>query len=285
MSADASSLDCALPASRPALAVAGGTLHFSGPRQVAESLEPGWKLVLVIDGAMRYCLPGGAPRSVNGPSLHQSLCREPLLLEHEFGLSGALRFVSLRSSFEELAPSCGLDPDQLAHRLGAAAGPYAEQNRRAEPAMLAVGRQMLECPVPESLRSLYLSGKAMELAALALAGTTEAPAGAGLSRVDRDRLQQARERLLADLQCPPTLPELAQAVGINVNKLTLGFRRLFGQSVYGYVREQRLQRAHALLAAGVMSVSEAAYACGYTDSHFTKAFRRRYGITPSELRR
>ncbi len=274
-----------MPASRPALALAGGTLHFSGPRQVAESLEPGWKLVLVIDGAMRYCLPGRAPHSVNGPSLHQSLCRESLQLEHEFGLSGALRFVSLRSSFEELASSCGLDPDQLAHRLGAVAGPYAEQNRRAEPAMLAVGRQMLECPVPESLRSLFLSGKAMELAALALAGSDEAQAGARLSRVDCDRLQQARERLLANLQSPPTLPELAQAVGINVNKLTLGFRRLFGQSVYGYVREQRLQRAHALLAAGVMSVSEAAYACGYTDSHFTKAFRRRYGIAPSELRR
>lgn len=274
-----------MPASRPALALAGGTLRFSGPRQVAESLEPGWKLVLLMEGALRYRLPGGPPRSVSGPSLHQSLCREPLQLEHEFGQSGALRFVSLRSSFEELEPSCGLDPDQLAHRLGAADGPYAEHNRRAAPAMLALGRQMLECPVPASLRSLYLSGKAMELAALALAGSLEPPAIDGLSRADCERLHQARERLEASLQYPPTLPELALAVGINVNKLTLGFRRLFGQSVYGYVREQRLQRAHALLAAGVMSVSEAAYACGYTDSHFTKAFRRRYGITPSELRR
>ncbi|WP_373745158.1 helix-turn-helix transcriptional regulator, partial [Achromobacter insuavis] len=71
--------------------------------------------------------------------------------------------------------------------------------------------------------------------------------------------------------------------GINVNKLTTGFRQLFGCSVYAFVREQRMAQAHALLAAGAMSVSEAAYACGYTDSHFSKAFQRRYGVLPSAL--
>ena len=89
--------------------------------------------------------------------------------------------------------------------------------------------------------------------------------------------------MLASLQQPPTLPELARRAGINVNKLTTGFRQLFGCSVYAFVREQRMAQAHALLAAGEMSVSEAAYACGYTDSHFSKAFQRRYGVLPSAL--
>jgi AraC family transcriptional activator of pyochelin receptor len=44
-----------------------------------------------------------------------------------------------------------------------------------------------------------------------------------------------------------------------------------------------MEQAHALLAAGELSVSEAAYACGYTDSHFTKAFQRRYGMLPSSV--
>ncbi|WZB68552.1 helix-turn-helix transcriptional regulator [Achromobacter xylosoxidans] len=79
------------------------------------------------------------------------------------------------------------------------------------------------------------------------------------------------------------MPELARRAGVNVNKLTTGFRRVFGCSVYAFVREQRMAQAHALLAAGEMSVSQAAYACGYTDSHFTKAFQRRYGVLPSAL--
>ena len=32
------------------------------------------------------------------------------------------------------------------------------------------------------------------------------------------------------------------------------------------------------------SVAQAAQACGYTDSHFTKVFRQRFGVAPSALR-
>ena len=280
-------LDWTLPAATPAMSLAGGTLQFERGERVLEDLAPGLKLVLVLEGELRYRVPGEPAAQVSGPLLHLSLCRDPLRMEHDFGARRALRFVSLRTSLDHLRDALSMEPGQIARLLRAPRddGAYADANIRVGAPLLALGRQMLACPVQGPLKRMYLSAKALELTALALGALLpgEAPTAAGLSRGDADRLHHARDLVLANLQEPPALPELARRVGINVNKLTTGFRQLFGSSVYAFVREQRMAQAHALLAAGEMSVSEAAYACGYTDSHFTKAFQRRYGVLPSAL--
>lgn len=270
------------------MSLAGGTLRFERGERVLEDLAPGLKLVLVLDGELRYRVPGAPAAQVSGPLLHLSLCRDPLRMEHEFGARRSLRFVSLRTSLEHLRESLSLEPADIAGLLRAPrdGAPYADANLRLAAPLQALGRQMLACPMQGALKRMYLSAKALELTALALGALQPAPAAStpgGPSRADVERLHHARDLLLADLQHPPALPELARRVGVNVNKLTTGFRQLFGCSVYACVREQRMAQAHALLAAGEMSVSEAAYACGYTDSHFSKAFQRRYGVLPRAL--
>lgn len=288
MTASHPELDWAVPAATPAMSLAGGTLRFERGERVLEDLAPGLKLVLVLDGELRYRVPGAPAAQVSGPLLHLSLCRDPLRMEHEFGARRSLRFVSLRTSLEHLRESLSLEPADIAGLLRAPRDgePYADANLRLAAPLQALGRQMLACPMQGALKRMYLSAKALELTALALGALQPAPAAStpgGPSSADVERLHHARDLLLADLQHPPTLPELARRVGVNVNKLTTGFRQLFGCSVYACVREQRMAQAHALLAAGEMSVSEAAYACGYTDSHFSKAFQRRYGVLPRAL--
>ncbi|VVD89576.1 AraC family transcriptional regulator [Pandoraea nosoerga] len=105
------------------------------------------------------------------------------------------------------------------------------------------------------------------------------------ARVTRRAVLAARDVLDARLQAPPSLPELAREVGINVNKLCAGFREHLGVSVQGYVRERRLTMAYELLSARRISVGEAAWRCGYTDSHFAKVFRARFGMLPNVLSR
>ncbi|CAB3639219.1 Regulatory protein PchR [Achromobacter pestifer] len=272
----------------PAMSLAGGTLRFGQAERVHEHLDPGLKLVLVLDGDLRYRVRDAPATHVSGPSLHMSLCQDGMGMEHEFGAGRALRFVSLRTSLDHLRGAFAMEPAELGLLLHSPRGglPYAEANLRVNPALLSLGQQMLACPMQGALKRMYLSAKALELAALAFNGLQPARPGVaqeGLSRGDADRLHHARDLLLADLQDPPSLPELARLAGTNVNKLTTGFRKLFGLSVYAFVRERRMEQAHALLAAGALTVSEAAYACGYTDSHFTKAFRHRYGVLPSSL--
>jgi AraC-like DNA-binding protein len=61
-----------------------------------------------------------------------------------------------------------------------------------------------------------------------------------------------------------------------------------GETVAKYVRELRLQHARELLARDNVrkeQIGDIAYRCGFEDPvHFTRLFRRRFGLTPSELR-
>ncbi|KOQ17534.1 AraC family transcriptional regulator, partial [Achromobacter xylosoxidans] len=190
------------------MSLAGGTLRFERGERVLEDLTPGLKLVLVLEGELRYRVPGAPAAQVSGPLLHLSLCRDPLRMEHEFGARRSLRFVSLRTSLDHLRDSLSLEPADIVRLLRAPChdDSYAEANLRLAPPLQALGRQMLACPMQGALKRMYLSAKALELTALALGALQPAQAAApppGLSRADTERLHHARDLLLADLQHPP----------------------------------------------------------------------------------
>ncbi|WYX22103.1 AraC family transcriptional regulator [Achromobacter xylosoxidans] len=211
MTASHPELDWAVPAATPAMSLAGGTLRFERGERVLEDLTPGLKLVLVLEGELRYRVPGAPAAQVSGPLLHLSLCRDPLRMEHEFGARRSLRFVSLRTSLDHLRDSLSLEPADIVRLLRAPChdDPYAEANLRLAPPLQALGRQMLACPMQGPLKRMYLSAKALELTALALGAlqpAQAAPPPPGLSRADTERLHHARDLLLADLQHPPPCP-------------------------------------------------------------------------------
>lgn len=137
-----------------------------------------------------------------------------------------------------------------------------------------------------TLRNLELESRTLELLALTLIPVLEddRPAGSKLSRGDFDKVRQAREVILSDLQNPPGLLELSRKVGLNDYKLKIGFKELYGTTVFGCLRERRLEAAYRLLSERDCGVSEAAFAVGYCNpSYFAENFRRRYGVNPSAL--
>ncbi len=105
-----------------------------------------------------------------------------------------------------------------------------------------------------------------------------------LTRTDRAQLDHAREILLRRLDHPPSLVELSRMLHMNDCKLKRAFKAYHGQTVYEFVRGQRLERAFSLLERGGCNVSEAAFAVGYTNvSHFSEAFCRQFGVLPRAL--
>jgi AraC-like DNA-binding protein len=61
---------------------------------------------------------------------------------------------------------------------------------------------------------------------------------------------------------------------------------LFGTTVFGYIAEQRLRVALQLLTLTEQPVQEVAESVGFSSpAHFTTAFRRKFGLTPSQVRR
>ena len=62
-------------------------------------------------------------------------------------------------------------------------------------------------------------------------------------------------------------------------------KALTGNTPVELLRRARVGRAHELLLTTDKSISEIAYACGFSaPSYFNKCFKDEYGITPGELR-
>lgn len=276
-----------LPLTTPRLALSAGTLSFPEPAHGVEHNEAGLKLVLVLGGQLDYQLQSGGAVHVEGPAFHISLSETPFVVSHRYAARQPLQYLSVRMPMAALHDTFGAELDALARRIAPATRhAMATANGRAGKTLQALGRQIMLCPLSGPLRQLYLSGKALELTAAVMDGLagTCAPAEAAPGTRQLRCLQQARDILLQRLHAPPTLPELARLAGTNASTLSLGFRQLFGTSVFAYVRQQRLELAYRMLASGNISVADAAHACGYTDSHFSKVFRLRYGVSPSDLR-
>lgn len=155
------------------------------------------------------------------------------------------------------------------------------------PALQAIARQALVCPLQGSMRDVYLAGKGLELAALATGNVlnTGEECGTRLSSSDLERLWHARELATHHYQQPLTLHEIARCVGTNVNKLNSGFQQLFGMSVFQYVQNYRLEQAYQMLSTRAYSVSEVAAFVGYAIPHFSTLFRKHFGFSPSQLAR
>ena len=95
----------------------------------------------------------------------------------------------------------------------------------------------------------------------------------------------ARRILDQRLGEPPSLGELARAVGCTPAHLARAFRGNVGCTVGEYVRRRRVDRARRLLVRSAMSVGAIAADLGFHDaSHFARHFRRATNVSPAQFR-
>ena len=105
-----------------------------------------------------------------------------------------------------------------------------------------------------------------------------------IATADAERIVQAHEILLNELDRPLTLAYLGARVGLGEQKLKQGFRRMFGTTPQHFLHQQRMRHAHTLLESG-QQVAQAAYATGYRHpSNFSLAFTRFFGYAPKAIK-
>jgi AraC-like DNA-binding protein len=98
-------------------------------------------------------------------------------------------------------------------------------------------------------------------------------------------VRRARALLTDDLASPPSLDELARAVGENKFVLLRRFKRELGMTPRAYVVAARIAGAREHLARGASS-AEVAMRWGFADqAHLTRQFRKSVGLTPAEYAR
>jgi AraC-like DNA-binding protein len=115
---------------------------------------------------------------------------------------------------------------------------------------------------------------------------TEGDALSAAARRRRRELVEATALALhARLEEPPSLAELADALGCSPFHLSRVFHETAGLSLRRYLARLRARLAAERLAAGAPDLTELALDLGYADhSHFTNAFRQEWGVPPSRFR-
>jgi transcriptional regulator GlxA family with amidase domain len=90
-----------------------------------------------------------------------------------------------------------------------------------------------------------------------------------------------RQLLLANM----SLTTLGRSVNLSPTRLRQLFKIEVGRSPAQYLKDLRLQRAEQLLLTTFLSVKEVTHLSGMNDvSHFVRAFKKQYGVTPREFR-
>ncbi|WP_322025191.1 response regulator [Burkholderia sp. BCC1977] len=114
----------------------------------------------------------------------------------------------------------------------------------------------------------------------------DAPAPFSAGKDDDIIVRAAIHHLSRSLNDPPTVEQLARAVGTHEKRLSRAFRDNLGQTVFEYLRHERLRIAQDLLDSTSLSIASIAKEIGFsTPANFATAFRERFGITPTEWRR
>ena len=106
-----------------------------------------------------------------------------------------------------------------------------------------------------------------------------------LSNGDISKMYLVKKIIIENMEKPFTILELSEMVGLNTYKLKAGFKELFGTTVFGYLRDIRMEKARSLLESHKLNINEIANEVGYSNpSHFAAAFKKKYGINPRHFR-
>lgn len=161
---------------------------------------------------------------------------------------------------------------------------YKEEN--ISPSMAIVLSQLFHYALHPSIKNLYYKGKCYELLSLYFNQVEEPDAEQCPFLADEESIQKirkAKEIVIANMVEPPGLQELADQVGLTLKKLKTGFKQVYGDTVYGFLFDYKMEYARKLLDSGNYNVNEVGLRIGYsTGSHFIAAFKKKFATTPKK---
>lgn len=198
------------------------------------------------------------------------------------------RIVALRleaDAMDLIGADAGL-PDIVTEVLSGRRDDLADMGTLPGP-IRRLSQAILRAPFEDGMGRLFLQSKVLELLAHQFTHVGVCPDPRSLSAPEQIKVRMARDMLMSNLREPPNLEGLAGAVGLPAKKLNRGFRELYGNTVFAYLHDARLDAARAALEGGSrLPLKQLAWELGYGQvTNFVTAFRRRYGVTPGMYRR
>jgi AraC-like DNA-binding protein len=154
------------------------------------------------------------------------------------------------------------------------------------PSMAIVLNQLINYNLNPSIKNLYFKGKAYELISLYFNRSEDANVEQCPFLIDEanvTKIRKAKDIVISRMAEPPSLRELSDEIGLNLKKLKEGFKQIYGDSVFSFLFDYKMEIARKLLESGEHNVNEVGLKVGYsTSSHFISAFKKKYGTTPKK---
>ncbi|MEO9571529.1 MAG: AraC family transcriptional regulator [Polaribacter sp.] len=155
-----------------------------------------------------------------------------------------------------------------------------------KPTVSIVLQQIINSNINSSIRDLYVKGKVYELLSLHFQKEESSEGEYCPFLVDEEnvlKIRKAKEIIIYRMAEPPTLQELSNEIGLNLKKLKDGFKQIYGDTVYSFLFDYKMEHARKLLESNQFNVNEVGIKVGYsTSSHFIAAFKKKFGTTPKK---
>ena len=155
-----------------------------------------------------------------------------------------------------------------------------------KPTVSIVLHQIINSNINSSIRELYVKGKIYELLSLHFQKEENTDSEYCPFLVDEQnvlKIRKAKDIIISRMSEPPSLQELANEIGLNLKKLKEGFKQIYGDTVYSFLFDYKMEQARKLLESNLYNVNEVGLQVGYsTASHFIAAFKKKFGTTPKK---
>lgn len=135
---------------------------------------------------------------------------------------------------------------------------------------------------------LILESKIIKLLAMQISQFEQlqgSDANVALRADELEKMAQAREILIQHDGERLSLRTLAHMVGTNEFNLKRNFKAAYGNTVYRYLNEYKMEQAKEMLIDKGMTIAQVAAKMGYKHAtHFTNAFKKYFGYLPNKLK-
>jgi len=255
-------------------------------------IDPGLTVGIFLQGELKTRIDGTefdlghAAR----PAGHMWVVNRPSTLERRSKKGMHIRKVLFSVPLEWLAATAEAEPvttESLEPFLATHLAAFSWQpSRRA----IALAEQIINPgDGPKVLRNMAVESRAIEILGEALAafmGIGATGDSRASSMRQATRAGRIRDHILTHVDGDLDLGTIARETGMSVGSMQRAFKAAFGTTIAEFTREARLNRAREAMDNEGISVSEAAYRAGYSSpANFSTAFKKLFGMTPSQARK
>ena len=163
---------------------------------------------------------------------------------------------------------------------------YTSPGTQASHKLLHLFQEIEQCNEMGNYAEKYLETQILDCLSMMINRVNESDETfSPVNLVLSDKVHEAREIMTTQYQNPPSLHQLATMVGTNECTLKSAFKQEFGETVFQCLFDHRMSLAVNYLKETSWPIAEIGLLLGYEyQSHFCTAFRRKYGMSPTDFR-